>query len=325
MIMQQPKMLIIEPTNRCNLRCLDCPSASNDGKYPLGDMNLEFFKAIVNKATEEFPETVIVPWGYGEPLLTPNYVEMLAYLRAKGRKYYVTTNGTVWSPEVFNEIFGDGSTAYQLIISIDGLYGSGTIAKARPGTDEGKLCANIARIFEMKEARGSSVDVAVKICERGQDYEEVENFVHGWLKGGKADYVCVGKILKGQNETVMRAYPCQYFDHNFMFIRYDGNLAPCTYNEDVLNNGALRYGTIKPGDSLLEAYNNPTIQALRDDQHKGIFHSPCDKCPIAYCGMGIRGEIEFRKEPGVKYFYQKDYYNSIFSRVKKWKDAEYYK
>jgi len=41
----------------------------------------------------------------------------------------------------------DGSNMYQLIVSMDGIFGSGNIAKARPGTDEEVLRRNIGRLL----------------------------------------------------------------------------------------------------------------------------------------------------------------------------------
>jgi hypothetical protein len=250
---------------------------------------------------------------------------MIEYLNAKNRKYYVTTNGTIWREDIFRELFREGSGCYQLIISIDGLYGTGSIKKARPGTNEDSLRRNIDRSMRLHAELDSKTDLAVKMCERGQDHEEREEFVKWWLQESEIAFVCVGKILKGENDISMRTYPCQYIDNNFMFVRWDGKLVPCTYNERVLNGGLLGYGNIAIGDSLLDAYNNPIIEKLRQDQNNGIYPSPCDLCPIAYTGSGEHGTVEFRSDPGNTYYLVQDYYNTIYSKVQKWKPNSYYR
>ena len=319
--MKVPRQLILEPNNSCNLRCIGCPS---NGVEDRGNMDLDLFRYLVDTAVKEFPDTVIVAWGYGEPLMYPRYLEMCRYLNEKGRKWYITTNGTIWKEEVFREAFRQGSGCYQLVVSIDGMFGTGTVAKTRPGSSENIVKENIGRIIDLHRELGSKTDLAIKICERGQDYAEREQFIQFWLANPEIAYVCDGKLLEGENEESMRVYPCQYFDHNFMFVRYDGTLVPCTYNPHVLNDGALCYGKMSIGDSLIEAYNNPFLVKLRDDQNRGIFRSPCDKCKISYTGMGQTGTTEFRNNPGVRYFKSGDYYNTFYSKEQRWKPNSFY-
>jgi radical SAM protein with 4Fe4S-binding SPASM domain len=287
-------------------------------------MELGFFESLIDKATEEMPESVIVPWGYGEPLIHPKYLEMMQYLNQKNRRFYVTTNGTIWKEDVFYELFREHSGCYQVIISIDGLWGSGSIEKTRPGTSEGMLKYNVGMILDMHRKLKSKTDLAVKMCERGQDYQEQEEFLQYWLAVPEIAYVCIGKILTVENRESMRRYPCQYMDNNFMVIRWDGSLVPCTYNDQVINKAELQYGTVKIGSSLIDAYNNETITTIRKMQQEGNYPGPCHLCNIAYTGSGIHGEVEFRNDPGTRYFFQQDYYNRIYSRSKKWKPNSYY-
>ena len=168
--MIKPKQYILEATNRCNLQCRYCPSVENTGKFPVGDMSVEFFKSIVDRIAAESPESTVIPWANGEPFLHPKYFEMMAYLNSKGLRYYVTTNLTIWREDVLRELLRHGSGCYQLIISMDGLFGSGNIARARPGTDEELLRRNIGRLIALKEEISSETELAFKICRRGQDY-----------------------------------------------------------------------------------------------------------------------------------------------------------
>lgn len=318
-----PKQLILEVTNRCNLECKFCPNVCNDS-FHVGDMDLGFFRGLVDTATREMPDAVIIPWMNGEPMLHPDYFRMVEYLSLKGRRFYVTTNATVWKEELFRELFRPNSGCYQLIVSLDGLWGTGSVAAARPGSNEEQIRANLDRILRLHGEMDSTVDLAVKICERGQDWAEIEEYVQYWLDDAEIDFVVVGKALKGENEVSMRRSPCQYFDRNFMVVRWDGTLVPCAYNDAVANKGYLRYGKIGAGDSLLEAYNNEEITELREMQDKGKFAYPCRNCSFAYTGGGFQGTVAFRNRPGEMLYFHQDYYNSFFSRVQKWKEAAYY-
>jgi radical SAM protein with 4Fe4S-binding SPASM domain len=291
----------------------------NSGKS--GNMSLEFFKSIVDRIT--WPCTVVA-WLNGEPFINPDYGKMVAYLNHKHQRFYTTTNLILWRPDVLREILRPGSYAYQLIVSMDGLFGSGNIAKARPGTSEPILKANILSLLEMKRQLHSNVELALKLCRRGQDWSEVETYIQRWLANPGVDFVVVGDALIGENEECMRTSPCQYSDNNFMVIRWDGTLVPCAYNDKVVNDKMLSYGTLGLYDNLLEVYNNEKITHFRDQQRAGIYPKPCDTCPFAYTGVGFQGQIEFRSDPGMMYYYHKDYYNSFFSLKKHWKPNSYY-
>lgn len=319
-----PKQVIIEATSACNLQCKYCPNVT--GEYPVGNMSLGLFKHICDLVKKEMPDSVVIPWMNGEPFMDPNYLDKIKYISKLGLRFYVTTNLTIWRPDIIEYLLSDECTCYQIIVSMDGLPDSQNIYNARPGTNSAQLLNNLTRVFELKKKMNSSKDLAVKICERGQDWQEIEEYVQYWLDEDMIDYVCVGKPLKDENEgtVTMRRYPCQYFDRNFMVIRWDGRLVPCAYNTKVANQGLLTYGFVdQHTESLLNIYNNDFMQKLRWDQRHGLFPKPCDTCGFAYTGFGFEGEVQFRSSTD-KYYFHQDYYNMFFSNKKSWKPRDYY-
>jgi len=318
-------MVIIEVTNSCNLQCKFCPTVCQDG-YPVGNMSLEMFKGIVDGIVEEFPAgTPICNWMLGEPFLNPDYLEMCRYLSSKKLSFYVTTNLTLWDEGMVRFLLSEESTCYQIIVSMDGVPWTKSMSIARPGTDQDVLVSNIRKLLAIKEELGSTKDFAVKLCERGQDWREKEEYIQLWLNTKGIDYVCMGKILQGDNETSMRQYPCQFFDNNFMAFRWDGKLVLCDYNDKAVNEAWLSYGDYHIGDSLMELYNNKFITDLRNKQDNGIFLEPCKSCSYAYTGAGFVGEIQFRDDKVHKpIYYSQDYYNQFFSLKLKRKPATFY-
>lgn len=326
-----PKQLIIEVTNYCNLACRFCPSVANlstttgISKFPLGYMDLELFKHIVDKAEEEFPDTTIIPWMNGEPFMHPEYDRMIAYLNERKRRYYVTTNLTIWREEVINALLGSHSGCYQLIVSMDGLLDSRSINAARTGTNPSTLIANVNALLRKHGEMDSKTNIAVKICERGQDWQEIEEYIQYWLNDSEIEYVCVGKPLKDTNDVSMRRYPCQYFDNNFMIVRWNGKVPLCAYNDKCANELELSYGTVGESSSLAQVYNNSYVESLRYLQRHGQFLEPCAKCGFAYTGSGFTGEIAFRSDPQqTKYYFSADYYNMFISKHLQRKPREYY-
>jgi hypothetical protein len=282
-------------------------------------MDFDYFKSIVDRIN--FP-TVFIPWLGGEPLLHPQYGEMVKYISSKNIPYYITTNGHYWNNEVFCHILGE-STCYQIIFSLDGLPGSKSITAARPGSDPQKVVDNIKNFLHMKKVIDPNIDVAVKIVSRGQDYEEIEEYVMYWLGEG-VDYVCVGRMLDQETPKSMRRYPCQYYDNNFMVIRHDGELVLCAYNDRVVNDGENPLFKLDKTTPLLEAYNSPEYEHYRRRQARGIYDGPCNNCGFAYTGQGMDGEVRFRSQPQVKVYYRSDYYNQFYSLKDRRKTEKYY-
>jgi MoaA/NifB/PqqE/SkfB family radical SAM enzyme len=284
-------------------------------------MSFEFFKSIVDRI--DWP-CAVLPFFLGESFLHPDFLKMAEYLNEKKQKWYVTSNLTVWREDVIREILKPGSSAYQFLVSIDGVLGTGNIEKTRPGTHEHLLVANINRLLSLKAELHSDVEIAFKLCERGQDQAEVDSFVQYWLARPELDHIIVGRIFKGDNDVGMRTHPCQNFDNAFMNIRWDGTLVLCTYNDRIVNGGELSYGVLNETDNLIDVYNNEKITRLRELQNTGIFQGPCEKCSFAYTGHGMRGKMAFRDNPGEEYWFIEDFYNKIWSKKLNWKPVEYY-
>lgn len=312
-----PKQIDIEVTSACNLKCLYCPGLGTKPRH----IDVDLFKSIIDRV--DFP-TTIVPWLNGEPLLHPQYLELLKYTDEHNLRYYITTNGTVYKQDVFDYITRGGTNCYQIIVSLDGLPGSNSIHLARPGTQEKTVYRTIDYLVHNKKG---NIDIAVKICRRGQDWEEIEKYISFWLKYG-VDYVCVGdSLIEDKNKVGFRKYPCQYSDNNFMVIKVDGRLVRCAYNVEATNNEKYSFGVVDKETPLLELYNQPELKEFREKQRNGIFEGPCLKCGFPYTGQGFAGMITFRDQDLIQedIYYHRDYYNQFFSLKKKLKKPEYYR
>lgn len=309
-----PKQIAIEITTRCQLRCKGCMKTLG---YPDKNMDFEFYKSIVER--NNFKATII-PYQNGEPFLHPEIYKICELPISKDMRFYITTNGMIWNNDVM-ELLTEKNSCYQVLFSLDGLPEpcSRSIENARPGSDRKIIVKNIERFIELKRSKGNNTDLCVKICQRGQDWEEVEDFIAYWLTKG-VDYVCVGRMLN-QNTNNMRIYPCQYFDDMYMLIDVNGRIKPCMYNTDVVINDYFNLGKLQDNESLIDAFNKPRLQELRENQKKGIFEGPCKKCGSAYTGYGFRGKFKFNPKGKHKDFPEMyttmDYYNTTFSLVDK--------
>jgi len=313
-----PKQIAIEVTNKCQLKCVGC--FQNLGLKKHEDMNIDYVKSIIDRNT--FGATII-PFLWGEPILYSHIYEMFEYIVKKKQRAYLTSNALIWNDDLF-ELITQKNSVYQMIFSIDGLPGSRSIEVCRPGSDATTILQNIMRFKALKEKNRNNIDLCLKICQRGQDWEEIENFIYYWLKLG-IDYICVGRMLN-QSGMLLRKYPCQYFNDKFLLIRVDKEIIPCMYCEEVAINNCFEIGKLNDTEDLVKAYNRPVLQELRIEQEHGVFKGPCKNCNSAYTGHGMRGQYVFndpeKKDIGVIYSTQ-DYYNQTFSLEDKAKGIQY--
>lgn len=87
-----PKHLLIETTSVCNLRCQFC--SREEHLKEQGHMDFSLFRKIIDEAAEYGPRSFSLHL-FGEPLLHPRIVDMVAYIkeRRKENSVLLTTNG----------------------------------------------------------------------------------------------------------------------------------------------------------------------------------------------------------------------------------------
>ena len=93
---QFPGVLHIDVTNHCNRKCDFCffKDRYSENIFPLGYMDFDVFKAIIDEAKKYFPgQPEIHLHKDGEPLLHPQIGEMVKYAKANGCFTHFATNG----------------------------------------------------------------------------------------------------------------------------------------------------------------------------------------------------------------------------------------
>lgn len=113
----RPYTLTIEPTNRCNLLCPECPSGNGAMTRPLGTMSMETFRRIVDEVA---PEVFYLQLFFqGEPFINKHLVEMIAHAHERGMYVGLSTNAHFISARVAEDLMAHGLE--RLIVSIDGM------------------------------------------------------------------------------------------------------------------------------------------------------------------------------------------------------------
>jgi radical SAM protein with 4Fe4S-binding SPASM domain len=112
-----PYTLTIEPTNRCNLKCPECPSGNGAMTRAQGLLSMEGFAAIVDEVAGEV--FYLQLFFQGEPFINNRLDDMLRYAHDRRMYTAVSTNAHYLRDEVIGQLLDAGLD--RLIISIDGM------------------------------------------------------------------------------------------------------------------------------------------------------------------------------------------------------------
>jgi MoaA/NifB/PqqE/SkfB family radical SAM enzyme len=133
----------IQITSRCNLRCPHCTKNVFSSEWIDGDMDMATYKA-ASRAFPYLKQVYIDAWG--EPLLHPNFWEMVAMARAAGCSVGTTTNGTLINGEVARRL---ASEVDVVGISIDGAS-AGTFEGIRHGAKFAEVVEGVRALVAAK-------------------------------------------------------------------------------------------------------------------------------------------------------------------------------
>ena len=139
-----PPVVMIEPTNICNLQCPLCPSGNGTLKRAKGYMAFDVFKKIVDDIYKT--AFMIVLWNQGEPYLNKDFSKMVKYASDKGLFTLVSTNGNIdYNAE---EIVKSGLDS--MIVSLDGTTQE-SYNKYRINGKLDKVLEGVKKIVEAKK------------------------------------------------------------------------------------------------------------------------------------------------------------------------------
>ena len=294
--MTKPKQVVIESSSRCNLSCRGCYRQLKKMDYPEADMDLGLFNDILYQVKDWKP--IIIPFSDGEPLLNPDFENMLRNIVSRGMHYNFATNGTIWNEDVIDFA---RQTADSICFSLDGHPGSISYYRGISIKRVHKMLHNI-RISRCTEDR--KANIAVSLTRQGQDWEEIESFIWYWLMlpntGFGIDYVIIRNHLdsKPYQGRPNSYHKCKYLNPNphYLVIRSDGKVRLCERNMNAPIVGDL---TKEPINAVLPKLTE---------------HEVCKTCGQRYCGSGMFGEIRFKSRPnGQPIYFKQDYFNQIYS------------
>lgn len=274
---QAPVMLNIEPTNKCNLKCVMCPR--DQMTRPLGTMNIQDYKKLMLQA-QDAGVTEITLNGYGEPFITEEVYEMVSLAKEFGFNIKINTNGHYLTEDRIIRLLED--PPHVLSISLDGATKE-VYEKVRINGNFDKVQNAISLFIRLRKEQDKEQEVKLnlQIIKMDETQEEVDDFCNFWKD--KVDEVHVpnvhnwgGVIQKNGvlNDLEITRYPCKELFRTMM-VFYDGNVSICcAVFDDNMNLGNIHEQPLK------DIWNNSEYQLLRKHHINGDFHKidVCKDC-----------------------------------------------
>ena len=283
-----PIFVWLEPTNRCNLKCPQCPTGEGL-RRERGDMTIDVYQQILGKL-ELTPPLLLTLHLAGEPLLSGNIFEMIRMAKAAGMQTTLSTNATPLSEETSRRLIEAGLDSIRLDFCAD----KESFEQVRLGAFWEKTHANIIGLLKAKaEMTAERPIIRIKdVGSSGASHREraekmgalkslfkgysIKGFssleVHNWAGAFAAEHRELGGA-KG-----MRPHPCSHL-WTSLAITCDGLVVPCCRDlecECVLGDLNVQ--------SLDEIWNGEKLRNMRKAMIEGdMKETPlCAKCSRLY-------------------------------------------
>lgn len=273
-----PYSLQIEPTNHCNLDCISCARSASSRKC--GYMDLALFKKIVDDASRIGVKMVRL-WLLGEPMLHPRIVDMIGYVKQKGLRVRLTTNGMSFDSKRIEAILRSGvDSGDRVIFSVLG-YSKEIHEKIMKGVDHSKVIKNIHDFIALRKKHRHNGPVVETIFYVMPENEmERQQFSTYWCS--VVDHVRISGISRRFAEfgngtssprPVRKATCAVLWDR--MVVFWNGDVPLCIGDVD----GTYCLGNVRER-SLSEIWNCEALMSLRKMHwEKGFGELPlCRSC-----------------------------------------------
>lgn len=273
-----PPCVQIEPTSICNFRCVFCyqtdRSFTDKKNDHMGMMSLDLFKRIVDQLEGEVESITLA--SRGEPLVSPNFSDMLRYLSGKFLAVKINTNASLLDERKSHAILE--SDLQTLVFSADAATEPMYSRFRVNGSLKGVL-RNIERFLNIKEHHYPESRLITRISgvaySDEQDLNEMEDF---W--GQLVDQVVFVRYNPWENvyETPRNdmEQPCSDLWRR-LFVWWDGRVNPC----DVDYKSAMSPGTVIE-KTISEYWSGEFFNNLRRQHLAGLRKKidPCSRCSL---------------------------------------------
>ncbi|MFC1809485.1 radical SAM/SPASM domain-containing protein [Candidatus Omnitrophota bacterium] len=202
-----PELLQLDITNNCNTNCVGCWCHSDalgedklSGEKKHEQLSYEVIQGIVDDASEIGVKGIQLA-GSGEPLMHPNIVEIIRYIKSKHLELEIVTNGILFTEEIVKALVE--CEVEQLAVSVWAGTPE-TYIRIHPNQSKatlGRIKNNLKLLFEAKSKRAYLPMVRMYHVISAYNYREIEAMVQFALESGvsRVEFQVVD-IIPGKTE-----------------------------------------------------------------------------------------------------------------------------
>lgn len=299
-----PSVLMIEPTNLCNLQCPLCPLGRGLMKRKKGMMKFEAYKEIIDRLGDYLFNLTL--FNFGESFINPEIYDMIEYAKKKGIFVRVSTNGHFFNnKEQVRRMVK--ARMDNLIIALDGASQE-TLSKYRRNCSFESLKKGIKNVVEVKKEEKSDLPyIEIQFIIMKHNEHEIPK-MKMLAKELGVNKLTLKTVMVEEVDFISEEEKKQYLPENKKYSRYDdkirvkggvknycirlwissvidwdGTVVPCCYDP---------YERFKMGnvfeEDFIEIWRNKKYQDFRKTilaNKKSI--KMCENCPGTLMGLTL--------------------------------------
>lgn len=252
-----PPLVVVEPTNKCNLDCVYCARGTMSRKK--AHMDLDEYREIIAKV--EGKARLVYLHQSGEPLLHPGLREMIVLAREAGLYTLLNSNAMLLDEDRTRILIGSGLDVVEF--SVDAVHRD-VYEDIRRGGDAPTVWRNVLRFVRLNREAGSPVITRIRMVETPRN-EAVLAEDKRLIETLPFDEVRVSRYLNNKNWEETETYYEQEPDNPTLCVM--------PWKEPTISRGGIMrcavdfhqvapWGSIE-GKTLEEAWNSPELVRLR--------------------------------------------------------------
>lgn len=273
-----PVHIFIEATNACNLKCEMCSRTTSDRE--IGSMEFALFKKVIDESAV-YSNRNFCLHIFGEPLIAPNIVKMIEYIKTKNKKNTIllTTNGIFLDEEKRTAIIN--YAVDKVVVSLLAASPE-TYLKITGRNDYSLVVENILNLIHLKESMGVDRPIVyVRMIKNKTTLDEVEPFQRKWahynvITDIREEHNYAGKIQVDAERIKIKRYPCYHLWFS-PAVNWDGDVSICCCDWDRIGViGNVKYKTIA------EIWQSEKIKEFRQLHLNGNYEKIelCRNCDV---------------------------------------------
>jgi molybdenum cofactor biosynthesis enzyme MoaA len=284
-----PRLVAIETTNACNAKCAFCPnSIMNRDRAAMSD---DLYRKIIDDCAS-FQVQAIEPFLNGEPLMDPQIVPRLQYLRERlpATKLRLYSNGFALVPERVDELQGVGID--HLFISLNTL--DPAKYEAVMGLRLDRTLRNIDYVVDDSRRTRLAREITIRMTRTDDTTAEDQARFLAYCKQRKVNCMIVGLfnyLGDVKSPLPVPSFPCEHITR--VDILSSGIVTLCCMDAE----GKFALGDASK-ESILDIYNGPRARAYRTMHRQGRRKQipPCGTCNLfwpSFDGLSWPRRVQF--------------------------------